>query len=167
MRYLSLTAGALLFFVGCSPKAETSGDADLRIARESSAAKMVIDSLNAEFDAAFNAGRGDDVASQYTDDGSLAVPNAPAMQGRVALAEGVNGLASMKAAIRTKAVSVMANGPLAIEHGEYTLSIVPPGAPTALTESGTYLIHWHKVGDHWLRAADVATSPAPIPAPGT
>ncbi|MEZ4457277.1 MAG: nuclear transport factor 2 family protein [Gemmatimonadales bacterium] len=156
----SLALGA-----ACAPKAETPEQATARLASESVAAKIVIDSLNAEFDAAFNAGDGAAVAAQYAENGSLAVANSPVMAGRDAIAQGVNGLATMKAAIRTKAVSVSASGPLAVEAGEYTLSVVPPGAPGAVSETGTYLIHWHLIDGHWLRVADLATSPAPLPAP--
>ncbi len=152
---------ALIGLAACAPKAETPEQAATRLATESSEAKRAIDSLNADFEGHFNAGHGDLVAAQYTEDGELQVPGAPLTKGRVAIAAAVNGLATMKAAIKTTATSVSANGALAIERGEYTMSMVPPGAPAATSESGIYLIHWHKVNGNWMRVSDVASSAAP------
>lgn len=157
-----LLAAAVVFLAGCAPKPEGPEQAQARIDLESSAARKAIDSLNAEFNGHFNAGHGDLVAAQYTEDGELQVPNAPLLKGRAAIAASVNELAKMKAAITTKATSVAANGPLAIERGEYTLSVSPPGAAAPLSETGIYLIHWHQVNGTWLRVSDVASSSAPM-----
>lgn len=156
---------ALIGLAACAPKAETPDQAETRLASESVAAKRIIDSLNTEFETHFNAGHGDIVAAQYTEDGELQVPGAPFTKGRPAIAAAVTGLGTMKAAIKTTATSVAANGPLAIERGEYTLSYLPPGAPAAVSESGIYLIHWHLVNGSWMRVSDVASSPAPAAAP--
>lgn len=161
----SFLAGSLLALAACAPKAETPDQIQVRINAESIEAKRVIDSLNADFDGHFNAGHGDQVAAQYTEDGELAVGGAPVARGRAAIAAAVNGLVGVKATIKTTAVSVVANGPLAVERGDYTMSITPPGTPGPVSESGAYLIHWHKVDGAWKRVADVASSPAPIPAP--
>jgi uncharacterized protein (TIGR02246 family) len=156
---------AVLALAACAPKPETAEQADARIATESAAAKQAIDSLNAEFVGHFNAGHGDLVAASYTEDGELMVAGQPVAKGRAAIAAMVNAMAPLKAALKLTATSVVANGPIAIERGEYALSVVPPGAPGALSESGTFLVHWHKVNGNWLKVSDVATSPAPIPAP--
>lgn len=160
---LPIAAAALVTLAACAPKAETPAEAATRLAVESATAKRAIDSLNAEFDGHFNAGHGDLVAAQYTEDGELAVANEPVMKGRAAIAAMVTSLAPMKAAIKTTAVSVVANGDLAIERGDYTLSISTPGGPAS--ESGVYLLHWHRVNGNWMRVGDVATSPAPLPPP--
>ena len=157
---MRLTIVALIGLAACAPKAETPPQADARLATEAADAKRAIDSLNADFEGHFNAGHGDLVAAQYTEDGELQVPGAPLTKGRQAIAAAVNGLATMKAAIKTTATSVAASGPIAIERGEYTLSLVPPGAP-ATSETGIYLIHWHKVNGNWMRVSDVASSAAP------
>ena len=156
---------SLIALAACGPRTETEQQATARITTESAEAKRAIDSLNTEFDGHFNQGHGDLVAAQYTEDGELATVNAPVLKGRAAIAAFVTGTAQMKAAIKTTAVSVMANGPLAVERGDYTISMVLPGAASAVTETGAYLIHWHKVNGVWMRAADVATSAAPIPPP--
>jgi len=67
----------------------------------------------------------------------------------------------MKAAIKLTATAVAANGPIAIERGEYALSLLPPGAKSALAENGVYLVHWHLVNGMWMRVHDVAATAAP------
>lgn len=156
---------AALVLAGCAPKPEAPEQAQARMDRESADAKKAIDSLNAEFDGHFNAGHGDLVAAQYTEDGELQIVGQQLLKGRQAIAAAVTGLAPMKAAIKTGATSVTANGPLAIERGEYTLSVSPPGAPGPLSESGVYLIHWHRVNGNWMRVSDVASTAAAIPPP--
>jgi ketosteroid isomerase-like protein len=156
-----LLASAILL-AGCAPKAEGPEQAQARIDLESSAARKAIDSLNTDFNGHFNAGHGDLVAAQYAEDGELQVVGGPLLKGRAAIAASVNELAKVKATITTTATSVSANGPLAIERGEYTLSI-SPGTPAPLTETGVYLIHWHRVNGTWLRVSDVASTAAPIP----
>ena len=154
---------ALVACAACAPKAETPEATAARLQRESADAKRIIDSLNLEFEGHFNQGHGEQVAAQYTEDGELQVVGSPLLKGRQAIAEAVTGLGQMKAAIKTTATRVDAAGDLAIERGEYTMSLVPPGAPTAVSESGIYLIHWHRVGGTWLRVSDVASTGAPAP----
>jgi ketosteroid isomerase-like protein len=160
-------AAAFLTIVACAqkPTVEAPEQAQARIDRESAEAKKAIDSLNAEFDGHFNAGHGDVVAAQYLEDGELQVTGTPLLKGRQAIGAFITGLAPLKAAIKLTAVAVAANGPIAIERGEYTLSVVPPGAKTAATESGTYLVHWRNVNGSWMRVWDVASTPAAIPGP--
>jgi len=160
----TLLAGIVLL-AACAPKPETAEQAQARIAIESADAKKVIDSLNSEFVAHFNAGHGDLVAAQYTEDAELAVAGQPLVKGKKDIAGFVTGLSQMKAALTLTATSVEANGPVAIERGDYTLSISPPGASQALTETGTFLVHWHNVNGAWLRVHDLATTPAPLPPP--
>jgi ketosteroid isomerase-like protein len=162
MRLLLATA---LVLAGCAPKPETPEQAQTRIASESADAKRAIDSLNTEFVAHFNAAHGDLVAAQYADDGELAVAGQQLIKGRKDIAGFVAGLGQMKATLKLTATSVQANGPIAIERGDYTLSVSPPGAPQALTETGTFLVHWHKINGAWLRVHDVATTPSPLPPP--
>jgi uncharacterized protein (TIGR02246 family) len=154
---------ALLVLAACAPKAETPEAAAARIQQESADAKRAIDSLNADFDRHFNQGHGEQVAAQYTDDGELQVVGSPLLKGRQAISAAVTGLGQMKAAIKTGATRVDASGDLAIERGEYTLSMTPPGAPAAVSETGVYLIHWHRVDGKWLRVSDVASTAAPAP----
>ncbi len=158
-------APALLLLAACSsaPPTESPEQTAQREAAETTEAKRVIDSLNLEFNGAFSSGLGDIVAAQYTTDGELVVSGQPPFKGRQAIAGMVAEMAKLKAAITTRARTVTRHGPLAVELGDYTLSITPPGARTSTTESGAYMIHWHLIDGHWLRVADVAATTPPAP----
>ncbi len=159
-----LLPAVFLFAAACSsaPPAETPEQSVQREAAETAEVKRIIDSLNLEFNGAFSSGLGDVVAAQYTPEGELIVSGQPPFKGRQAIAGAVAEMAKVRAAITTRARLVTRHGPLAVELGDYSLSITPPGARSATTESGSYMIHWHLVEGHWLRVSDVAAAtPAP------
>jgi ketosteroid isomerase-like protein len=141
------------------PAADSSPQATSRLASESAAAKLVIDSLNAAY---FHPSP--DVLAQYAEDAEV-VAGPLELKGRVAIADWIRGGESMGATMRMHALSVSANGPLAIERGVYTMTITPPGAPAALSEDGNYLIYWRQNGGQWMRVAQFASSPRPLPMP--
>ena len=89
----------------------------------------------------------------------------PVAKGRQQIAAMINDLAPAKATLSLTADKVTAIGPVAIERGTWSLSLTPAGAPGPVTESGTFLVHWHKAGDKWLRVDDIATSDKPLPPP--
>lgn len=165
------TAGMLgmaILFAGCQPKAETPEQAQARMAEETAAARSGIDAANAQYMAHFNAGHGDSVAALFAEDGRMMVPNAPALVGRQAIAAEMTAMAPMKATLTLTTESVVANGALAVELGSYKFTGTPPGAKEPITDTGKYLVHWHKIGDKWLLVQDIWNSdnPAmPMPAP--
>lgn len=149
----------------CTPVAETAEQAEARMATESAAAREFIEAANAEFVQHFNQGHGDVVAATYTEDGVLMIVGAPVARGRQAIAAMVSGLAPMQPQLTITAQEVVANGPMAVERGTYSLTLTPPGAPGPVTESGTFVVYWRRMGDHWMRAWDIATSDKPLPPP--
>jgi len=153
VRILPLTTVLLAVLAGCAPKAESASESAARVASESAAAKRAIDSLNAAY-----------AAEQYAEDAEV-VAGPLALKGRVAIAQWFDGGAALHGTMRLTAVSVAANGPLAIERGVYTMTITPPGAAAALSEDGNYLIHWRQTDGRWLRVAQFASSPNPIRPP--
>lgn len=168
---MRLAFAALVLVAGCAPAApqpETAEQTQARLTAESADAKRAIDSLNADFEGHFNAGHGDLVAAQYAEDAVLAVSGGEPVKGRQAIAATVTGMAKDKAAIKLTAVTVAASGPLAVEWGSYSLNLQPAGAKGPITDNGSFLVHWHKVGGSWIRIHDVATTsvpPGPPPAP--
>jgi ketosteroid isomerase-like protein len=159
-RFASL---ALVGLAACAP-------AEVSVEQQSAAARQAIEAANAEFTTHANQGHGDIVAKGYTEDGVLMLVNQPVASGRQAIAAAFNGMGAMKASVALTVQSVVAHGPLAVERGTYALTVTPPGAPGPMAENGTYIVHWQKVGNAWLRVADIATSdkplgPPPAPAP--
>jgi ketosteroid isomerase-like protein len=159
MRLLHLGILTLSVVLGCAAGSESPSQAAARLARESAAAKVVIDSLNSAY---LHPSAG--VVAQYAEDAEV-VAGPLELKGRTAIANGMTDGASVGGTMRMHAVSVTAYGPLAIERGVYTMTITPPGAPQALSEDGNYLIHWRLADGHWLRAAEFASSPHPLPPP--
>lgn len=151
--------GTLAVLAGCQPAAETAEQAEQRVASETAAAKTAIEASNASFVVHFNAGQGDSIAAHYTEDGRVMGPNMPAAVGRAAIAGSMGMMAGATLALNTE--SVAANGPMAVERGTYSITLTPPGATAPITDTGKYLVHWHKVGDKWMMVEDIWNSDLP------
>lgn len=155
---MALGLGAM---VGCTPAAETPEQAATRMATEAAAAKTAIEASNQQFMAHFNAGQGDSLAAIYTENGRVMAPNMPVAAGRTAIAASMGAMGTMKANLALTTESVVANGDLAVEAGTYKITLTPPGSPTPITDTGKYLVHWHKVGDKWMMVDDIWNSDLP------
>jgi ketosteroid isomerase-like protein len=153
--------GTLALMTGCQPVAETAEQAETRMNSETTAARTAIEASNVQFVAHFNAGHADSVAAIYAENGRMMEPNAAASVGRAAIATLVNTFAAMKPTLALTTESVAANGPIAIEAGTYRISFTPPGAAAPITDTGKYLVHWHKVGDTWMMVDDIWNSDLP------
>jgi len=157
-------AGSVAMLAACQQPAETPEQANARIASESAAAKTAIDSLNNQFAMNLSAGNADALMAAYTDNPVLMPPNGPAAKGRDAVKTTFTEvLFPLKPELKLTAEAVTANGDLAVERGIYTLTMTPPGAPAPVTETGKYLVHWHRVGGKWLIADDIWNSDQPAP----
>ncbi|MGQ0701661.1 MAG: YybH family protein [Gemmatimonadales bacterium] len=156
----------LLAVAACQPSAETPDQAQARMDTESAAAKMAIDSMAGEFATHFNAGHADIVAGFYMENATAMPPNAPMASGRAAIQAVLQGFVDMKAQLTLTPQAVVANGPLAIERGVYSVTFTPPGATAPMTDTGKYLVHWHMVDGKWMIADDIWNSDlAPPPPP--
>ncbi len=157
--------GTLALLGGCQPAAETAEQAEQRMSGEAAAAKTAIEASNAQFVAHFNAGHSDSVAALYTENAQAMPPNMPAATGRPGIAGLIAGFGAMKPTLALTTGSVVANGPVAVEIGTYRLDFTPPGAPASMTDTGKYMVCWHKVGDKWMMAADIWNSDLPATPP--
>jgi ketosteroid isomerase-like protein len=156
---LMAALGSLAVIAACQPAAETAEQAEARMASEAAAARTAIEASNARFAAHFNAGQGDSVAAHYTEDGRVMAPNTPVASGRQAIAASMGMMGGATLVLTTE--SVAANGSLAVERGTYKITLTPPGATAPITDTGKYLVHWHKVGDTWLKVDDIWNSDLP------
>lgn len=161
-----LLALGLGIVTGCAPKAETAEQAEARMTAEAADARTAIEATNQQFVAHFNAGHWDSVAVFYTENGRVMPPNMPVASGRTAIAATLGGMAALKPVLALTTESVAASGPIAIEAGTYKFTMTPPGAPAPVTDTGKYLVHWHKVGDKWMLVDDIWNSDLPaVPMP--
>lgn len=104
------------------------------------------------------------VASLYTEDAVVNPPMEPAVKGRTAIRawlEKFPPLTEFKASI----AKVEGRGDLAYVLGNMTMTMVPPGAPAPVKDSGKYVeIRRRQVDGKWLIAVDIFNSDLP-PAP--
>jgi ketosteroid isomerase-like protein len=160
-RSLLAALGSLAVIASCQPAAETAEQAEARIASETAAARTAIEAANAQMAAHMNAERYDSAAMAYAEDARALPPNMVADVGRAAILKSLQGMAGMKGTISFTTTSVAANGPLAVEAGTYSFSFTPPGAPAPVTDTGKYMAHWHKMGDHWMIVENIWNSDLP------
>jgi ketosteroid isomerase-like protein len=156
---LMAALGSLAVIAACQPAAETAEQAEARMASEAAAARTAIEASQARFVVHFNAGQGDSLAAHYTEDGRVMAPNTPVASGRQAIAASMGMMGGATLVLTTE--SVAANGSLAVERGTYKIILTPPGATAPITDTGKYLVHWHKVGDTWLKVDDIWNSDLP------
>lgn len=109
-----------------------------------------VQEVNARFCAALAAHDLDTLMEYYADDVSLLIPGAPPMEGAEAVREyytnvfaaGVSG-----AEMRTRRLEEL--GEVLIEHGEYTMSLDPPGGD-AVEDVGKYtVVHRKDAHGRW------------------
>jgi len=156
---LMAALGSLAVIAACQPAAETAEQAEARMASEAAAARTAIEASQARFVVHFNAGQGDSLAAHYTEDGRVMAPNTPVASGRQAIAASMGMMGGATLVLTTE--SVAANGSLAVERGTYKITLTPPGATAPITDTGKYLVHWHKVGDNWMMVDDIWNSDLP------
>ena len=144
--------------VGACQSAETPQQTDARITAESNTARTELAAIGTNFARWYVAGAVDSAATVLTEDHSSLPPNQPAGAGRAHWLSANKPLsATGKFGLHHETVSVVANGPLAVEQGRYVITFVPgPAAPasaTAFADTGKYLWQWRKVDGRWLLAA--------------
>jgi uncharacterized protein (TIGR02246 family) len=162
-----LAASALITAAALSAcqQAETPEQAHARMQAESDSARVAIEAQGVAWATAFNNRQVDAIAALYTDDAELMPPGMPGASGRENVRAVFGGMMAQVTEGTTMAFEVKgvsANGPLAVEHGAWTMTMpTPDGATTALR--GKYLIEWHRIDGAWLIAKDIWNDDAPPP----
>ncbi len=153
--------------VAACQSAETPQQADERIAAESITARTELEKVRANFERWYAEGAIDSVATIFTEDHRSLPPNHPASSGRATwLSANRPLLATGKMEIHHVTVSVVANGPLAVEQGRFVATFVPgataPAGARTSADTGKYLWQWRKVDGRWLIAAASWSSDLPV-----
>ena len=124
--------------------------------------RSAIASGNANFMASFQRGDAAGVAACYTSDAQLLPPNSAPMSGTDNIAAFWQGAMSMgitDAKLETQHVE--ARGDLAVEVGQYTLTIQPEGAD-AMTDIGKYVVVWKDDDGTWKLHIDIWNTNTPM-----
>ena len=166
MRARCLPLLLLATALACQPQSDTSASA-----------KQAIDVANAQWPRLTSTGHADSIAEFYAADGAIMPPNMATMKGKDAIRTFFATINSIqpRPTLTLRTVTVVANGPVAVETGRWLWTFpagaaLPPGTPSA--DSGKYIVRWAEQNGKWLMVDDVwnsdlpvPTAPAPPPAP--
>lgn len=123
--------------------------------------RQAIADANQNFMQAFQRGDAAGVAACYTADARLLPPNGQPMNGTAAITafwQGAMALGIKAAKLET--VELETRGDLAIEIGQYTLTIQPAPDTTA-TDVGKYVVVWKDDGGVWKLHIDIWNTNTP------
>src|SRR5215471_5289865 len=146
MRAVVGASGALMLVLAGCMKPETPEQAQARMSREVAAARPALDSVARRWERYTADNQPDSIALLFTEQGEELPPNARPAVGRPAIQAFEAQLISQGATtLSISADEVLANGPLAVSRGGYTLDIKPgahsPPGMKAIADTGKYLLH--------------------------
>lgn len=166
MRTTAALLAALALAACATP--ETPEQASARMQAESDSARTAISALAASYGQHMTAGHYDSIAAMFMTTGIAMAPNERAHVSRDSIRAWLTASPMPPGAtLEIRTADVMANGPLAVERGTYTFTVAAQGRTPAVTATGKYLNHWHKMDGAWLIAAQIwsdDTPAAPMPA---
>jgi len=153
---MSRIAAALLLAAACAPAAPaTLTDAD----------RQAIEAQRQVFKEAAEAADWTRLVALYTEDARVLPPNGRMVTGRIALRELFSSFPPIGNFVLATQ-EVHGGGDLAIVRGTYSMTLMPPGAPAAIADTGKFVEMWQKQPDGtWLIALDIWNSDIPLPAP--
>jgi uncharacterized protein (TIGR02246 family) len=158
-----IPATVMLFLAACAqaptPAADTR-DADVKAIRE----------IDAEMQRAWIAKDSDKLGSYYAANGSLMIPNMPAVKGGAAISATAKELfaadPTLSLTFQSNNIEVSKAGDLAYSEGTYALMATDQVSKRPVTEKGKYVTVFQKQADNsWkivadINNADVPTTPA-------
>jgi ketosteroid isomerase-like protein len=160
MRKRSLHVALLLLAACAQPESEAD---EARIESESQSVRAELDRIIASYERWVAAGQVDSIATIVTDDHASMPPNLPSTSTKTDwLARFSPMFVQGTTTLGHVTESVVANGPIAIHRGRFTLNLVPgPNAPAGLlasVDTGKFIWHWRRTDGRWLLAAAIWNS---------
>ena len=170
--FLTLAAAAALTSVACTAKnaankPDTTSPATATTtssANDAATVRPAIDSANARFDSALDAGDTATLLGLYGDDAIVMPPNTEASHGRAEIAKAFGGMTSGMKFSGTKLTTtdLIVSGDYAMETGTYEMTVTPKGAK-AVKDVGKYETVWKKQPDgSWKLIRDIWNSDNPM-----
>lgn len=157
---------SILAGCACTQKLETPEETKARIQQESAEVRKVIEAHNADLCRWYASGDIDSVVTVFAEDARLMPSNVPAIEGREAVREFWKQAVTLgQWNFSLETVSVIANGPIAVELGRYTVQInarqeLPPRIKAY--DSGDYVCYWRLEEDgKWRIVYDIPSSDQP------
>jgi uncharacterized protein (TIGR02246 family) len=114
--------------------------------------RHTIDSLDAQFGAAFSKGDMATVANIYAQDAITLPPNMKADRGRAAIQKSLTDMTGQMTveSLKLSSEDVIVTGDYAIETGKYEMTGTPKGGKS-MHDEGKYLVVWKKQPDGSLK----------------
>jgi ketosteroid isomerase-like protein len=162
-------AAVLLAAAVACQTTESPEQMNARIKKESDAAKTAIAASNAKFTSAVAAGQADQIGAMYAEESHLMPPNAPLVHDREDIQKFWAGFLAMGSITMTlETEDVVANGPVSVEIGSFSMSLKPPAdakGAAPMEEKGKYMVQRQLVGGKWEIVNDIWNTDTPAPAP--
>jgi uncharacterized protein (TIGR02246 family) len=157
IRY-GVLVGCVLVLGGCSNMAPTENrDADVQAVKDTEAAWMK--------DAATK--DADKFAATYADDGTVLLPNAPAISGKDNIKAALKPMMTdpnFALTFQATKVDVGKGGDLAYTRGTYSMTMTDPKTKQPVTDHGKYVTIFRKQADgKWKAVEDMISSDMPAP----
>jgi uncharacterized protein (TIGR02246 family) len=127
------------------------------------AVRSAIESANTKAAAALMAGDTTTAWSHYTDDAVIMMANEKPWRGRAEWSQGFGGLMSVMTLknVSFRTTDVVVEGDLAVETGEYTMTLQPKGGKD-IPDEGKYMTVWKKQADgSWKIIRDISNTSLP------
>jgi len=127
------------------------------------AVRSAIEAANGKFVEAMNKGDTATAFMNYASDAVIMMSNEKPWRGRELMSKGFGGMMSMFAIkdMSFHTDDVMVDGDLAVETGEYKMTLVPKGGKE-MKDEGKYITVWKKQSDgSWKIVRDISNSSLP------
>jgi uncharacterized protein (TIGR02246 family) len=164
MRITRSTALAGLFALTFAACARVTEEPAAAAGEDPAAVRSAIETMNQNATAAMKAGDTVGMFANYADDAVIMMANYKAWRGRTEWSPGFGGLMS---AFTVKDVSftttdVIVGGDLAVETGEYTMTLTPKAGGADMPDQGKYMTVWRKQADgSWKIVRDISNTSVP------
>ena len=104
-----------------------------------------------------------EAAAVFAESAIRMVPNAATLEGRSAILKDMESGDFQLDSFALTPVTIAGDGAIAVERGRYFVTFTPPGASSAVSDSGKYLAAWGRTSDGaWLITEEIWNSDVPI-----
>jgi ketosteroid isomerase-like protein len=117
-------------------------------ATEMATPEQTLESIPANYAGHINANQPDMIAAMYTDSAVVLSADGTIAGGKDQILAWIQGQQAGSPSATITPAEQMVEGDLGIQHGTYQVTATPPGG-TAVTQSGTFMTIFKKVGDEW------------------
>jgi ketosteroid isomerase-like protein len=160
------TACAVVSFsllAACNQSGSVSQQGAVAGAAADAAAQVAIRAQNDRWARYTNAAQADSFPALFTADAVMMPPNVPPVTVHDSIAARVKALMLPNGTLTLDNQSIVVSGAVAIVRGKFAYISPAQGKNPAIELHGSYMEHFHHVGDQWLIAENIWNTDAPPP----